>query len=1140
MCYYFFKHGHKEQQTVSGFLRQLAYQMATCHPAIRQRLHVLQESGVVIDKDDARSLWRKLFVNEILKVPLPNQQFWVVDGIDECLDITKLFVMLSKIDAAYPINIFFSSRKIQSLEKHFTSLRSPVFNHNMGPDDTLNDIRSYIERHCGSLAVDIEYRHELVDTIIRKSDGSFLWTKLAFEELEQVYSEDTMSEVLDEIPEGMVALYERVLDSMSRNSREMKLTKAILAWVVCAIRNLTADELQAAMKLDLKSNIPNIERTVDGLCGQMVRIEKNGAVQLIHSTAREFFMDSSLDSPFAIKRSETNERLATVCLEYLCGDELKPPRSRALLSELKSVQSPFADYAATSWSDHMMAASSQSNALLELVERFLKTNVLSWIEYIARRRKNLYYIVRTAKNLRNFLDRRAKYTVPMVKRFDSVGQWATDLLRIVAKFGRNLLLYPSAIYFIIPRLCPTSSSIYQEFGSARSGLALEGFKNTSWGDCISYIDHRDTRAMSLAAGDNVFAIGLKSGYAKVYNGMTCQERTSVHHGEHVRVLKFDHSSQHLVTSGNRSMKMWSVDGELIWSVAHSDPPVSLTFSQDDHLLVACTKGSAIVSRRVMDGIEMAIDPFAGRDLTQTRQFARQAILSSSISPDLRVLAVAYRGRPPQLWSLEKDIEIGRCEKQALSVSQVLFNPNPSVELLAVTYQDGELALFTTWHQEEVASVSGDAYTMSATPDGRTIATGDMLGTIKLWDFETLHLLYCIRSSDYEIRSLAFSGDGLRLFDIRDTMSKVWEPAALVRKTISDCSSASESAGDNEAAPTVGEYGETVAITVMVPENGHVFFGKDDGSVHYHDIASGSTRHLYSHRRDVLPTSISWSPGGRLLLTADATSTVLVRRFDDRWNTSSEMQLTWPQPIRDISLSPDGRHILVHDDDIHLLTLQPRENSLIAIPSEAKSSAHRTTWSKTTTGQGTLLAVAEDGLFAMNPTENNDTAGLSAKPPPLRLLDCQERTIPHSVTRMTLNKAGEFLFVEVEDDERVGKVLLYDIRGHSGFEDEEERQIKPIICLKSSDIRCFLGFCGAKVAFLDKNLWVRSYNLTQLPAVNTPDAALGIDQALRHLFVPFELVGANNGVDAAVTEAGDIVFPKEGELAIVREALTWSI
>lgn len=261
----------------------------------------------------------------------------------ECQDPTNLLGMLSNSSSVYPIHLFFSSRKMQGLARQFTAFKGRLHSHNITPVNTLADTRAYVENGCESLAVDFAYRHYLINTMLRKSDGSFLWTKLAFEELEHAYSGDTINNILEEIPEGMSALYQRIVECMEKSSREVKLTKGILAWAACYVRNLSLHELQVIIRLDLTSNVLDIERTAEGLCGQLTRVEKSSLVQLTHATVRDFLIGGCPESPFAIERSEAHERLAEVCLLYLGGDELRPPKTRALISGLKSVLSLFAE-----------------------------------------------------------------------------------------------------------------------------------------------------------------------------------------------------------------------------------------------------------------------------------------------------------------------------------------------------------------------------------------------------------------------------------------------------------------------------------------------------------------------------------------------------------------------------------------------------------------------------------------------------------------------------------------------------------------------------------------------------------------------------------------------------------------------------
>ncbi|KAK8121699.1 NACHT and WD domain protein [Apiospora sp. TS-2023a] len=1159
VSYYFLKHSRKEQRTISGMLRNLAYQMAIANSVIRQRLCLMEENGVPFDKDDERAIWRKIFVNEIFKVPLSSQQFWVIDGLDECQDAIKIFPLISRLDPAFMVNLYFSSRRLPSFEKGFSSLKDRLLSHEMDIQDTLQDINSYIADRLESLEIVVDRPHESISKMVTKANGSFLWTRLAFEELEQVYSEDSIDDVLDEIPEGMTALYHRILESMEKNTREANITKAILAWTVCGVRNLRVPELQVALKLDLRSNIPNMQRTVEGLCGQLIRIDKNGVIQLVHSTARDFLLDRTLESTLAVRGTDTQGRLAKVCLEYLCSTELRPPRGRALISHLKEVQSPFADYAVTCWSEHLYSASSSDDSLLGLVYRFFKTNVLTWIEIVASRKKNLYFLTRAAKNMQNYLDRRAKYTSPLGPEYAALSGWATDLVRLTAKFGRNLINDPSAIHYIIPPFCPTSSRVYMHADASRGLMSVSGFQNTSWDDCICCLEHRGTRATSLAGTDNMFVIGLRSGHAKLFHGATCQEKCSVLHGELIRLTEFDNSGSRLVTSGNRTMKMWTVDGDLLWSLDHTDPPVKIRFSQNDDTVAIVTKSSTAFHLSPLDGSMVSVDAYSydGIEKRQLRQFSRQAILSCSISPDLRVLAMAYRGRPLQLWSLENDVLLGACEKEALSISEALFNPNPEVEMVAVTYQDGELTLFDIWSQYELASVAGEAYTMVCTPDGRTLATGDMVGTIKLWDFETLSLLYCIRSPDYEVKSLAFSGDGLRLFDIRDQKTKVWEPAALVRKSINDDSSISDSLAGHEPV-TVGSYAEIIEITVMLVASDTILVGKDDGTISTYDGSTGDICNvIYSHKRHVLPTRMSWNQSCSLLATADASSVVQVWRLSgstSKGNTleaiSKVKEIRANSAIHDISISPYGSFLMIQDQDmINIHSLEEKDTTScweLPLTDTMEPADVWCRWLKTAeNGPELLLSIDHDADF--NSHQIGIDGALLTTKIHIDLLDHMNLLIKGRIKEVYLDSSEPFMVVELtasnEGPSPPGLLVFRtaDLREACKGEVEETPQsgLKPIAWLPKPQARMLLGFYQNSLVFLDDELWVRTLGLASLLKEKAAAThVLSYNDSLRHFLIPYEVIGGSQGLQGMVTHTGNVVFPRVGELVVIRDGLKW--
>lgn len=66
--YYFFHVGNKSTQSLGNFLRSMAYQMATSNAFIREKLAGLCEEGSTFDKEDAATIWTKVFKRGIFQV----------------------------------------------------------------------------------------------------------------------------------------------------------------------------------------------------------------------------------------------------------------------------------------------------------------------------------------------------------------------------------------------------------------------------------------------------------------------------------------------------------------------------------------------------------------------------------------------------------------------------------------------------------------------------------------------------------------------------------------------------------------------------------------------------------------------------------------------------------------------------------------------------------------------------------------------------------------------------------------------------------------------------------------------------------------------------------------------------------------
>lgn len=65
---YYFHVGKKASQSLTGFLRSIAFQMTTSNMAVRDAITKLQNEGISYDLDDARAVWSKIFKGGILSV----------------------------------------------------------------------------------------------------------------------------------------------------------------------------------------------------------------------------------------------------------------------------------------------------------------------------------------------------------------------------------------------------------------------------------------------------------------------------------------------------------------------------------------------------------------------------------------------------------------------------------------------------------------------------------------------------------------------------------------------------------------------------------------------------------------------------------------------------------------------------------------------------------------------------------------------------------------------------------------------------------------------------------------------------------------------------------------------------------------
>ena len=1150
--YFFIRHGDKSSSTLESCLRSLAFQMALMNFNVREEVLAMQHNEIHLDRDEPRTLWRKLFVGGIFRASFQRTQYWVIDGLDECSNQSALFPLLANLDSRVPLRIFITSRTTPTIQKGFSQLQN-VTTETASPENTIGDIKLYVKKKVEELHIDrIEYRHKITSTIIEKSEGCFLWVVLVLEELENAFSESEIDLILKEVPVGMDPLYERTLEGMSQASRGKPLAKAILMWSTCATRALTLEELEAALRIQTKDEgIFALEKFITSTCGNLAYVDRYKKVRMIHQTAKEFLLRDDLDSEFAIRGRDTHSELADTCLHYLICDEMKAPRNRKLITPAEQrikKRSPFADYACTSFSDHLRRADTTSDNYMVLLDKFFRSNVLSWIEAVAAT-GTLSPLILTAKNLRGFLESREKHRGPVGKHFQLAANWSTDLGRIAAKFGRNLLELPTAIYWLIPSFCPLESPIKVQFGSSHGGVSVTGLSNAVWNDRLACKTYGSEQASSTACSDKHFAVGLSSGIIHLYFQDTCQEARVLKHSgrrDPAKLMAFDTSGCLLLCAGVRSIRLWNTtNGAEVWSSALSIPPVAVLFSDGDTMVTSISNQNAITTRGVSTG--KIISSTTRQNPFETQQLGfRRPIDCAAFSLEHNLVSVVYRGLPIAIYTMDDNEFLGSCAREEearegrgdIALLSMIFNPNPELNLIAALYLDGDLALYDTVELELVELVNGaDAKSLAASPAGRTLATGDAGGVIQIYDFETLRLLYRIVAADQSIRSMSFSTDSMRLLDVRGTHCNIWEPSVLVRANATESESVSDTYPVNPK--TVGsrelyEKGDITAVATHPTEN-VIFGGIDDGSVLIYNSNTGEQiKILCRHKVGVSISKIAFGKKSNILVTADTSARVLMWKISKK-----DDELQCKEPHLDHRFPATISQLLLNSTEDRLLVCMGEQCTLWDL-ADSKAPNRSTVpvadakiWSSDVDKPTQLVAISRSSPHRLSRHSWADLGEVSST----AISDLGKNDVLQNVfTGMKGKVIVESSTITAKQSRRVVILNL------ASSPSEPTNSTPTIQMFLPSEVRCIIGIYLTRLLFLDKSAWICSIDLSEKPKpARRARAAAKADtgeekQITRHFFIPDDWLSTNSEIMFQVLPNSNIFFVNGHEVAIVSKAL----
>ena len=1170
--YHFFSNGHQNKKTAAYCLRSIATQLAVSSESFRTRLFSLHEdTGIIFSSQDQNFIviWDQMFEGIIFKMDFEEPLYWVLDGIDEADTPLMLINSLSNMKTLSPIRIFLSSRRVPG-----SQLSGPMVHpFELNVDNTAIDVRRCVQNAVrGFSPDDLEIQNSLVDQVLAKAEGSFLWVRLALETLQSNWhTVDDVQKSLTEVPKGMEPMYERMLDLIHLQSeRHQAMAKTILTWAVCSWRPLSIAELQLALQPKF-SGFLKLQETIVQICGHFITID-NGRISLIHATARQFLLQGSAANGQAyIDEEEGHEQIAMVCLSYLSSDSWKRvfvaverlhmtgnAKSRTNLLVVAEKDHHFLGYSTCYWAYHVSKAPLDSAKLMHTLDSFLRLYCLSWIEGIALS-KNLRYLTRSAQFLKAFAKRqrqRSKNTSPSMlttptssNKGKDIQLWATDFIRVVGKFGHNLIQNPAAIHRLVPPFCPHDSMIGQFYGTSPDRpFSVSGLLSKGWDDCLASVSTGDGKYVIQVLATDAFFITVRSGMRgpiDTFFADTCALVRTLHHGECIRRARLNKTRTILATAGAEHYQIWDVaTGEALYHMPNDTTalPLALTFGASDAELVVGLDDCTIrcYDFHKAEAFNWCYSPPRVRD----EFWGPPKIIN--FSPDLAKVAMAWRGRPPVVFDITPNeyhfrYRVLDINSSLLAADRIKWKQDSSSVLILC--ENTKLIEWHVYDEEHHVHEDVRAREMTVSRDGDLLLTSDSAGNISVWTFPRLHLIYRLENENEFVRHITLSPDAQRIYRTTDNKCSVIEPDALVRP---DEQELDEQESETYASTAFFTTPETWAPqAVITREDGGqsrvtslaygfkdtlYCAGRDDGTVKIHDIDDGQKiRTISRHDSTSSIIALHWSYSNKYIISGDDAGHLLAKRLIYREATGFKIfgvfDIRFHFTIHQLFMNKNEELLLIstsNSDEIWNLKAKERlchrdwgerqGRQWIQHPSNAAlliwiepTAVHFHYWE--------TLERIETREIEPHDCAISSNHAIQGKRIPWAALTSNKQYIVfladggHPSTRLSSGLHLEFL-----------STSNYQIRHPSALSDERMADL-------ASQIVRLIGTYQNHIVFLDHDYWLCTWQI---------DA--GASEVKRHFFLPKDWGSRSSLEMAALNNQGTFFCPKRGTVAIVRHGM----
>ncbi|MEH2346904.1 MAG: ribosome assembly protein 4, partial [Nostoc sp.] len=259
--------------------------------------------------------------------------------------------------------------------------------------------------------------------------------------------------------------------------------------------------------------------------------------------------------------------------------------------------------------------------------------------------------------------------------------------------------------------------------------------------------------------------------------------------------------------------------------------------------------------------------------------------------DTRMQTVAILRQAVYLKSNEKKenraIEVNTLEGHSSSVYSVVFSPDGKT--LASGSLDSTIKLWDVSTGKAIKTLTGHSSTVNSvvfSPDGKTLASGSEDKTIKLWDVSTGKAMKTLTGHSSSIISVVFSPDGKTLASgSEDKTIKLWDVST------------------GKAMKTLTGHSSSIISVVFSPDGKTLASGSLDSTIKLWDVSTGKAMKTLTGHSSIV-TSVVFSPDGKTLASGSADNTI--KLWDVSTGKAMKTLTGHSSIVNSVVFSPDGK------------------------------------------------------------------------------------------------------------------------------------------------------------------------------------------------------------------------------------------